>query len=87
MSVTLVTNSSISTGTFPDELEIADIVPVFKKEDQNDKTNYRPINLLPQISKIFEKFIFISRLKNFLIRFYPQNSVDLEKDIQRNTHF
>ena len=31
-------NSSIS-GTFPDELKIADIVPVFKKDDQNDKTN------------------------------------------------
>ena len=45
----------MSTGTFPDELKIADIVPVFKKEDPNDKTNYRPISLLPLISKIFEK--------------------------------
>ena len=35
-------NSSTSTGTFPDELKIDDIVPVFKKEDQNDKNNYRP---------------------------------------------
>ena len=51
-------NSSISTGTFPDELKIADIVPVFKKEDQNDKTNCRPISLLPLISKIFEKFLY-----------------------------
>ena len=51
-------NSSISTGIFPDELKIADIVPVFKKEDQNDKTNYRPISLLPLISKIFEKFLY-----------------------------
>ena len=45
----------MSTGTFPDELKIADIVPVFKKEDPKDKTNYRPISLLPLISKIFEK--------------------------------
>ena len=44
-------NSSISIGTFPD-----DIVPVFKKEDPNDRTNYRPISLLPLISKIFGKF-------------------------------
>ena len=42
-------NSSISTDTFPDELKIVDIVLVFNKEDQNDKTNYRPINLLPLI--------------------------------------
>ena len=34
-------NSSISTGTFPNKLKIADIVPVFKKKDPNDKTNYR----------------------------------------------
>ena len=76
----------MSTGTFPDELKIVDIVPVFKKEDPKDKTNYRPISLLPLISKISEKF-FISRLKFFLKRFYPQNSVDLEKDIQHNMHF
>ena len=44
-------NSSISTGTSPDELKIADIVPIFKKEDQNDKTNYGPIGLLPLMSK------------------------------------
>ena len=48
-------NSSISTGTFPDELKMADIVPVFKKQDPSDKANYRPIILLPLISKIFEK--------------------------------
>ena len=46
-------NSSISTGTFLDELKIADIVSVFKKEDQNDKTNYKSITHLPLISKLF----------------------------------
>ena len=40
------------------------IVPVFKKEDQNDKTNYRQINLLPLISKIFEKFLY-QQIKDF----------------------
>ena len=52
--ITNCINSSISTGNFPDELEIADIVPVCKKEDQNYKTNYRPISLLPLISKLFD---------------------------------
>ena len=51
-------NSSIITGTFSDELKIADIVPVFKKDDQNDKTNCRPISILPLISKIFEKVLY-----------------------------
>ena len=48
-------NSSISTGTFPNELKIADIAPIFQKED---KTNYRQISLLPLISKIFEKVLY-----------------------------
>ena len=79
-------NSSISTSTFLDELKIADIVPVFKKEDQNDKTNDRPISLLPIISKYLKNF-FISRLNLSLIRFYLRNSVDVEKGIQHNMHF
>ena len=51
-------NSSILTGTFPGELKIADIVPVFKKEDLSDKNNYRPISLLPLTSNILQKFIY-----------------------------
>ena len=56
--ITNCINSSISTGTFPDELKMADIVPVLKKKDQNEKTNYRTINLLPLISKLFEKVLY-----------------------------
>ena len=55
--ITNCINSSISTCTFPVELKIADIVPVFKKEDQNDKTSYIPIGLLHLISKILEKVL------------------------------
>ena len=46
--------SAAATDSSLDELRTADIVPVFKKEVQNDKTNYRMISLLPVIS-IFEK--------------------------------
>ena len=62
-------NSSISTDIYPDELKKADIVPVFKKKDQNNKTNYRPTSLLPLIPKIFEKVIYqqIKEFTNFKI--------------------
>ena len=39
-------------------MEVADVIPVFKKEDPNNKANYRPISLLPIISKIFERVLF-----------------------------
>ena len=44
---------------FPDELKIAKVIPIFKKGNQTDFTNYRPISVLPAISKIFEKIIEI----------------------------
>ena len=44
----------ISIKSFPDELKVADVISVFKNEDPHNKVNYRPIRLLPIISKIFE---------------------------------
>ncbi len=48
----------INTGIIPDMLKIAKIVPIYKKDDETQFTNYRPISLLPTISKIFETIIF-----------------------------
>ena len=55
--ITNCINSFISTDTFPDVLKIADIAPVFKKNDQNDKTIYRTISLLPLISKYLKSYL------------------------------
>ena len=46
------------TGIFPDQLKIAKIIPIYKKGDQHIFDNYRPISLLPAISKVFEKIVF-----------------------------
>ena len=62
--LTHIIHLSISTGMFPSELKIAKIKPLFKAENKHLYTNYRPISLLPTISKIFEKIIY-SRLINF----------------------
>ena len=51
-------NESIKQKKFPNELKIADIRPIFKKDDPLDKTNYRPISILPTVSKIFERILF-----------------------------
>ena len=44
-------NESIQTGKFPGSLKLADITPVFKKKDPLNKSNYRPVSVLPIISK------------------------------------
>ena len=50
-------NFSIINNTFPDKLKLADISPVFKKEDKTNVKNYRPVSVLPAISKIFERVL------------------------------
>eukprot|EP00733_Pompholyxophrys_punicea_P000902 Pompholyxophrys_punicea_v1_NODE_358_length_2166_cov_13.459498.p1 type:complete len:587 gc:universal NODE_358_length_2166_cov_13.459498:2017-257(-) len=50
-------NLSLSTSTFPDSLKVAKITPLFKKGARDDPTNYRPISVLPLLSKLFEKFV------------------------------
>ncbi len=47
----------LNTGIFADKLIIAKICPIHKKDDDTLFTNYRPISLLPVISKIFEQVI------------------------------
>ena len=58
-------NISFISGVFPDCLKKASVHPVFKQGDIHSFTNYRPISLLPQISKIVEK-CFEVRLTSFL---------------------
>jgi retron-type reverse transcriptase len=63
--LTYIVNLSLSKGTFPRELKIASIIPIFKSGIIGSVANYRPISLLTSISKIFER-IFCIRLSNFL---------------------
>ena len=58
-ALTLIINQSFSTGIFPNKLKIARVLPLFKKEDEKLLSNYRPISLLPVISKIFERAMFV----------------------------
>ena len=56
--LTLIINQSLSTGVFPDKLKIAKVIPLYKKDDPHLVDNFRPISLLPAISKVFEKIVF-----------------------------
>ena len=51
-------NCCIQEGVYPDELKIAQIIPVYKKGNKSSCINYRPISLLSSINKIFEKLIY-----------------------------
>ena len=55
--ITQLCNLSIKLSSFPTRCKIAKIKPIYKKGSKIDPQNYRPISLLPLISKIFEKVI------------------------------
>ena len=51
-------HSAVLNGKFPSELKMADVIPIFKKGDPFKKANYRPVSLLPSLSKVCEKLIY-----------------------------
>ena len=51
-------NNSIYEDCFPYILKTADLTPVYKKEENFLKQNYRPVSILPNISKIFEQCLY-----------------------------
>ena len=60
-----IINKCFKLGVFPDCLKIGRVVPIFKSGIRSDPTNYRPITILPYISKIFESSICIRLVKFF----------------------
>ena len=56
--LTIVINQVLNNGIFPDKLNIAKVVPIFKSGDCALTNNYRPISLLPVISKVIETIIY-----------------------------
>lgn len=83
--LTIIINQSLLTGIFPDKLKIAKVIPLHKKDQTNLLDNYRPISLLPSISKIFEKIahkqlqhylLYLDLLYDFQYGFRPKHSTD-----------
>ena len=48
-------NFCIGNLIFPSDLKVADVTSVFKKKSKTSKDNYRPISILPNISKLYER--------------------------------
>ncbi len=63
-------NRSLSCGVFPSMWKLANVIPLHKKESFTQCNNYRPISLLPCISKVFERIIF-----NHIFNFFKKHKL------------
>lgn len=68
--LSFLVNVCLETGIFPDDLKVAKVKPIYKKGDEREIKNYRPIALLNNFSKIFEKAIY-----NRLIGFFETENL------------
>ena len=68
-------NKCFETGIFPNSLKKAIVLPLLKKDNPDLMSNYRPISLLPKLSKIIEKC-----LKSRLVYYFTRNN--LFNDVQ-----
>ena len=64
-SLTYIINKSIIDKVFPSSWKVAKVIPLFKKGDKSLPDNYRPISLLPVVSKVLERVIHV-QLLNYL---------------------
>ena len=79
-------NNAVNKGVFADKLKQADIKPIYKKGSRNEKENYRPVSILPNLPKIFERWMYerwifecMINIKTTLISYCQNISADLEK--------
>ena len=63
--LTDIINQCFTQATFPSSLKCAYITPIYKKGDSSIPSNYRPISVLPTLSKLIERSLFV-RLTKFL---------------------
>ena len=83
-----VINSFFSNGEFPDAWKMARVTPIFKSGEQDLVINYRPISILPALSKIVERHVFLSLSSWFNkdnLLFSSQSSYTIHVSLQWST--
>ena len=71
-------NNCIASSVFPSNLKNAEINPVHNKDSENTKSNFRPVIILSNISKIYEKCIF-SQISNYFEKILSRHQFGFRK--------
>ena len=85
-NLTDILNESIKMDKFPDILKSAEVTPVYKKDDMNDKQNYPPLSKLSNLSNVFENFIYSQINTSMSDKFY-RYLTDITRTIMHSLNF
>ena len=64
-------NKSLKLCKFPESMKVADVTPVYKKGNRFKKENYRPVSILPNLSKVFERCLN-KQLSQFFLNIFSK---------------
>jgi len=67
---TVMFNKFFEDGIVPTGVKIVKVIPVFKADDKKIVSNYRPISILPVLSKVIESLVY-----NRLIEFFTKHNI------------
>ena len=81
----LIFNESLSLGSFPDIYKVASVFPLFKKGNPECPSNYRPISLLPIVSKLLEKIV-LHQLQRYINTHPELNILPPQQFAYRSDH-
>ena len=63
--MTQIINMYIENNCYPDDVKLAEVSPVFKKKDDLDKENYRPVSVLSHVPKVLERIMY-QQMEDFM---------------------
>ena len=65
---------------FPKNIKFGDIKPTYKKSSRNDKTNYHPVSILPNLSEVFENILY-KQISEYFNKTFSKYQTVLGKDL------
>ena len=71
-------NECVHEGSFPSCLEKVDVITIYKKGSRNSKDNYRPVSILSNISKLFEKSL-LKQMSSFFDKILSAYQCEFQK--------
>ena len=78
--ITYIVNLSITTATVPDDMKVARVKPLYKKNSSLEAGKYRPVSILNVVSKILEKSVYTQ-----LVHFLDENNIIFEFHFRSTT--